>query len=481
MRLSTLFLSFIAVILLSCQPSNNLKDAASDVQALIEEATANLAAQELEAAAEKALTALEAAGDDPLLQVKALQCIIGVDIMSSHDSDAWERALRAEEIARKHNFSEQLADILVSKAKLCSYAEISPETGRNDEGLEYAREALSLAENCSAVRQETEACYIIGSLYINKNRWSDPIDTTMYRTAGEWLDRGQALADKNNLDDLRRKGLLFRSRWYQQGDRNREALEVFAREREALDENDHLMASALDDRLVRLYTRVGDPQAALDIHDDYVYHITRYMTQKSDEAVANMQARFEVREKERQLELRRTQIAVLLLMVLLAVAIIIIAVNRLRRARRRNADLMRINETKEQLIELLSKDLRNPANACTSKLEQLSAEATTLSSDEIREQCRKIAQDAHSINQDVANYVSDLLIERSKRIADIGLSQREIQIIRLSAEGLTAAEIAERLFLSVHTVNTHRQRIYAKMGVKNVSDMLHSASQLGII
>ena len=175
MRLSTFLLSFIAVIPLSCQPSDNLKkDAASDVQALIEEATANLASQELEAAAEKALTALEAAGDDPLLQVKALQCIIGVDIMSSHDSDAWERALRAEEIARKHNFSEQLADILVSKAKLCSYAEISPETGRNDEGLEYAREALSLAENCSAVRQETEACYIIGSLYINKTAGATP-------------------------------------------------------------------------------------------------------------------------------------------------------------------------------------------------------------------------------------------------------------------------------------------------------------------
>jgi DNA-binding CsgD family transcriptional regulator len=41
--------------------------------------------------------------------------------------------------------------------------------------------------------------------------------------------------------------------------------------------------------------------------------------------------------------------------------------------------------------------------------------------------------------------------------------------------------MAEKLFLSVHTVNTHRQRIYAKMDVKNVSDMLHTASELGII
>ena len=59
--------------------------------------------------------------------------------------------------------------------------------------------------------------------------------------------------------------------------------------------------------------------------------------------------------------------------------------------------------------------------------------------------------------------------------------QREIQIIRLSAEGLSAAQIAERIFLSVHTVNTHRQRIYSKMGVKNVTEMLHKADEMGLL
>jgi DNA-binding CsgD family transcriptional regulator len=85
------------------------------------------------------------------------------------------------------------------------------------------------------------------------------------------------------------------------------------------------------------------------------------------------------------------------------------------------------------------------------------------------------------MNEDVAAYVGDILIERGRKIADIGLSKREIEIIRLSAEGLSASEIAERLFLSVHTVNTHRQRIYAKMDVKNVSDMLRKANDLGLI
>jgi len=93
----------------------------------------------------------------------------------------------------------------------------------------------------------------------------------------------------------------------------------------------------------------------------------------------------------------------------------------------------------------------------------------------------ELSQSTRTFNEEVASYVGDILIDRGRRIADIGLSQREIQIIRLSAEGLKASEIAERIFLSVHTVNTHRQRIYAKMGVKNVSELIRKATELGII
>ena len=450
-------------------------------ESLIVQAGKDVSSQKYDAAMEKALMALEQSEGQPRIKVQALQTIVGIDIMTSRDADAWGKALEAETIARKHGLDKELAGILISKAKLCSYAEISPETGRNDEGLEYANEALRIAETIKEPELEAEACFVIGSLYINKNRWSDPIDQGIYRTAGEWLDRGQAIADTHNIERLRRNGVLFRSRWFQQGDRNEEALAYFSNAREALPEDDHLMASALDDRLVRLYTRTGDAQAALDAHDDYVREITRYMNQKSDETLQEMETRFEVQEKERKLERRGYQITLLLMLVLLAAAIIVIAVNHIRRVRRRNDELKRINDTKEQLIEILSKDLRNPAQAYRSDLEKLSEDAATLDSGQIRERCRAIAENAQSMNEDVARYVGDLLIERGRRIADLGLSKREIEIIRLSSEGLTAAQIAEKLFLSVHTVNTHRQRIYAKMDVKNVSDMLHTASELGII
>ena len=485
MRLIYRFLLLVLLLpaAVSCQIHAAEEDGSpSEVAQLIAETNRLLSSQDFDAAMEKGLQALALSQDagDALGQVRALQAIVGIDIMASRDEDAWKRALEAEAIAREHGFKQELAGILIAKAKLCSYAEISPETGRNDEGLDYAQEALALAEEADAIEQQCEACYLIGSLYINKNRWSDPIDPEIYRTAGEWLDKGQALADTNDLPRLRRNGVLFRSRWFQQGGRNEEAIRYFGQALANLPDSDHLTAAALDDRLVRLYTRTGDYEKALDAHDDYVYHNQRYIQQKQDETLQEMETRFEVQKKEREIERSHSQISLLILALLLALALIAQGVSYIRKVRRRNEELKRVNDAKEELIQFLSKDLGNPVGAFAREIAGLSA-APTLQPEEIRAKCEQLARDAQTINADVASYVGDILIKRSEKIADIGLTQREIQIIRLSAEGLSAAQIAERTFLSVHTVNTHRQRIYAKLEVHNVSDMLRKAQELGVI
>ncbi|MGH3203326.1 MAG: response regulator [Streptosporangiaceae bacterium] len=48
-----------------------------------------------------------------------------------------------------------------------------------------------------------------------------------------------------------------------------------------------------------------------------------------------------------------------------------------------------------------------------------------------------------------------------------GLTQREAEILSLIARGLTNGEIAERLFLSNHTIKTHINRIFAKTGSRD--------------
>lgn len=57
----------------------------------------------------------------------------------------------------------------------------------------------------------------------------------------------------------------------------------------------------------------------------------------------------------------------------------------------------------------------------------------------------------------------------------IAVTPRELEIIRLIAQELSTSEIAERLFISVGTVETHRHNILRKLGVKNAIGIIKYA------
>ena len=61
------------------------------------------------------------------------------------------------------------------------------------------------------------------------------------------------------------------------------------------------------------------------------------------------------------------------------------------------------------------------------------------------------------------------------------LSERELGIIVLIAEGLTNSQIAEQLFLSTHTINTHRKNIMSKLGVKNTAGIVMYAVKTSLV
>ena len=60
-----------------------------------------------------------------------------------------------------------------------------------------------------------------------------------------------------------------------------------------------------------------------------------------------------------------------------------------------------------------------------------------------------------------------------------GLTAREQEILRLVADGLTTAQIAEKLFTSPRTVESHRQTIMAKTGTKNTAALVKAAASQG--
>lgn len=61
------------------------------------------------------------------------------------------------------------------------------------------------------------------------------------------------------------------------------------------------------------------------------------------------------------------------------------------------------------------------------------------------------------------------------------ISERELEIITLIAEGYTNNEIAEKLFLSPHTINTHRKNIMQKLGVNNTASIVMYAVKTKLV
>ena len=61
------------------------------------------------------------------------------------------------------------------------------------------------------------------------------------------------------------------------------------------------------------------------------------------------------------------------------------------------------------------------------------------------------------------------------------LSEREIEVIRLIANGYTTRQIADTLFRSFHTITTHRRNIMKKLAVNSSSELLVYAMNTGLI
>jgi DNA-binding NarL/FixJ family response regulator len=70
---------------------------------------------------------------------------------------------------------------------------------------------------------------------------------------------------------------------------------------------------------------------------------------------------------------------------------------------------------------------------------------------------------------------------RTTRENPAGLTQRQLEVLELVAEGLRDSEIADRLFLSERTVGHHVSAILRKLGVRNRSQATAEAVRLGLV
>ena len=97
--------------------------------------------------------------------------------------------------------------------------------------------------------------------------------------------------------------------------------------------------------------------------------------------------------------------------------------------------------------------------------------------DELVKAIRAVAAGGRHIHPDFA--VRLIEVAETASLPD-GLTQREVEVLRLLADGHTNREIAERLYLSVRTVESHRARILLKLNRSKRAELVAYAEQHGL-
>jgi len=70
---------------------------------------------------------------------------------------------------------------------------------------------------------------------------------------------------------------------------------------------------------------------------------------------------------------------------------------------------------------------------------------------------------------------------RKQKESDVKLTSREVEIIRLIAEGFTSQQMADKLFISPRTVETHRANLMKKLIAKNAIELVRKAREMQIL
>ena len=467
MRFSKLL--FLAVGVLTAITSCRNGGEEESWRGLLAESDRLAARQEWESATEYAIKALSASDLTQGGKSLALSRLASLDIMTWRDAQGWEHAVEAERLARAEGTDSLIAIALLQKGRLQLCGAITEGDAQDAEALETLREALDHASGSPNL--QADILLQISQAYIGLNRFADSIDPDLYAKAGDAINQAVAVS---TAPDFPSKALPYWMRWYRQGGNWQDGIVCCQKVLEGLSEEDYLMRSQCWNNLVMLYAQAGDVQNAASAHQQYVYATEYYMKQKADARLQEMETRFETSLKEVQLSRMRVWVISLVILAVALVVIIILSQVYMRR-------IVASDRGKEQLLRLISKDFTSPQ--FNTKVSQSLREISAIQDkDAIRARCEELlGEEEGFVAEDIASYIANLAEERSRTVKELGLTAREIEVIHLSAEGLSAAGIAEKLHVSVYTIKNHKQNIYLKMGVRNNAEMLKQANQLGLV
>jgi len=102
--------------------------------------------------------------------------------------------------------------------------------------------------------------------------------------------------------------------------------------------------------------------------------------------------------------------------------------------------------------------------------------------DELAAAIRTIMDGLEYFGRDISSIIFDVYVSKKKTTnVTAEFTEREREIIMACRDGLLCKEIANRLGISMHTVNAHKKNIFAKLGINNTMEMVQYALKKGII
>lgn len=93
---------------------------------------------------------------------------------------------------------------------------------------------------------------------------------------------------------------------------------------------------------------------------------------------------------------------------------------------------------------------------------------------------KKVMAGGKYFSHEIADVLAQSVLDKKDNPFD-SLSEREKQVAMMVANCQSASEIAERLFVSVKTVNTYRYRIFEKLGIDSDVKLTHLAMRYGLV
>jgi len=102
--------------------------------------------------------------------------------------------------------------------------------------------------------------------------------------------------------------------------------------------------------------------------------------------------------------------------------------------------------------------------------------------DELSNAIRTVASGVEYFGRDISKIIYNIYVAKKKtEHVTNEFTEREREIITMCRDGLLCKEIADKLGISTSTINTHKQRIFQKLGINTTIEMVQYAMKCGII